>query len=81
MDNDQDRESVILRVEQQLKEFQGCTLKEADHFFSLDSLTDFIMHNTGLIVSRMELIDILEKLCFVFVNADGQRIYPMKVLS
>ena len=77
----QDREQIIFKVEQLLRKFQGCSLKEAEHFFSLDSLNEYILENSGLILSRIELIESLEKLNFMFENADGQRVYPMKVLS
>lgn len=77
----QDREPIIFKVEQLLRNFQGCSLKEAEHFFSLDSLNEYILENSGLILSRLELIESLDKLNFIYVNADGQRVYPMKVLS
>lgn len=74
-------EESLLRLENFLRKYQGCESPQADMFLSLDNLTEMISSNLGVLVDRYDLIETLEKLCFKSVQIEGERMFPVKVLS
>ena len=74
-------EQSMLMIENFIRLYQGCNSHEADMFLSLDNLTEMISSNLGILIDKSDLIQTLEKLCFNSVQIEGERMFPVKVLS
>jgi hypothetical protein len=74
-------EELLLRLQNFIRLYQGCQSHEADIFLSLDNLTEMISSNLGILVERCDLIEVLEELSFKSVQIEGERMFPVKVLS
>jgi hypothetical protein len=74
-------EQSLLMLENFIRLYQGCQSHEADLFLSLDNLSEMISSNLGILVDRSDLIQTLEKLSFKSVQIEGERMFPVKVLS